>query len=451
MKTLSLKRSIDFYIGGFILAILYFPIRLTGFILKRDHSLKRPKHIFVIKLLGGGSLFSLSPTLFHLQQKYPDVKISLIGSKGVKAFAGVLPFFHQFIEIEDHGFWPLLSSCLKAWWALWKHADVTIDLELHSRLTTALTSLSATRDRIGLIDSHSQWRRRIYTHSIYVFPATSSYSAYDALAQLFGIDTFHMQEYKTFFKENIQCQIPSELENLRKSIREQNKSLIALGLFCSDLAKERELPFSVWSQLLQNLAHNHRCHFLLLGGPQDKTPANQLIASLPVDLHSQITNACGLLSLKQSIQMIEHSRFFIGIDSALIHLARFLEVPQLGFWGPTKPSAILHPSPVPSLHFSKNLSCSPCVHVTNAPPCQKNNICMKKHSEDIPHITTQLLQVLQNLEHKSFTDPSLNQPIKTFPTSNSNTSYLPSTEYIQDSWAYMPDGCSKYLELKVHY
>jgi ADP-heptose:LPS heptosyltransferase len=67
-----------------------------------------------------------------------------------------------------------------------------------------------------------------------------------------------------------------------------------------------------------------------------------------------------------------------SIDSALLHYGRLLGVRTISFWGPTDPGSLLRPEPgaAEEVHYRK-LSCSPCVHLTQQPPCGGNNLCMR--------------------------------------------------------------------------
>ncbi|GAM08921.1 ADP-heptose:LPS heptosyltransferase II [Geobacter sp. OR-1] len=88
-------------------------------------------------------------------------------------------------------------------------------------------------------------------------------------------------------------------------------------------------------------------------------------------------NHCGKLTFNQSIAFLATSDEFIGIDSGLLHFARILGVQCTSFWGPTDPATRLKPFPglIESIYYRK-VPCSPCVHVSEVPPCNGENICI---------------------------------------------------------------------------
>lgn len=63
------KKFIDKYVGFTLLAIITPISLLLGFILKRDHNIKEVNHsITLIKILGGGSLFTALVPLIALKK-----------------------------------------------------------------------------------------------------------------------------------------------------------------------------------------------------------------------------------------------------------------------------------------------------------------------------------------------------------------------------------------------
>ena len=76
---------------------------------------------------------------------------------------------------------------------------------------------------------------------------------------------------------------------------------------------------------------------------------------------------------------------FWGIDSALLHYARFLRTPCLSFWGPTHPETRLKPiDGLAERVVYRKVPCSPCIHLAEEPPCGGNNVCIRNLFESAP-------------------------------------------------------------------
>ena len=116
----------------------------------------------------------------------------------------------------------------------------------------------------------------------------------------------------------------------------------------------------------------------LFGAPSDKAALDTLGGMLSA-AYPQLTivNLAGK-DLRESVLALDRMDRLFFIDSALLHFARLLGKPAASFWGPTDPSVLLRPSGLAPevVHYVK-LSCSPCVHVAQKPPCGGNNICMR--------------------------------------------------------------------------
>ncbi|MEJ0090071.1 MAG: glycosyltransferase family 9 protein [Limisphaerales bacterium] len=82
--------------------------------------------------------------------------------------------------------------------------------------------------------------------------------------------------------------------------------------------KAKDWPCSEWIKLVQFLAGVQGMNVIELG----------LNQTLNIE-HSRFQSLCGRLSLMETAEVIRRARFFIGIDSALAHMANALERPGL--------------------------------------------------------------------------------------------------------------------------
>jgi ADP-heptose:LPS heptosyltransferase len=369
---LSLKKILDFWLGGALVVLLYIPVRIAGKILKRNHSLENLRHIALIKLLGGGSLFMALPALEEIKRKHPKTMLSIVCSPAIRPFAESLEVFDSIQVLDDKMPGKLILSSLQTLFWLMTQVDLTIDLEVHSRLTTVFTTLSMVKNRLGLIGQNSLWRRRIYTHSLYINPFKSIYDSYDALAIILGSKRLDIETSRKKWSERFQkYSMPAQLQNL------EAESYIALGFGCSDLALERMMSTQEAKELIEGLASLGR-PLLFLGGAKERIWVEVVCLGLSEHAKSamKIYNLCGDLSLNESLVVLSRAHAFVGIDSALMHFARYFSISTVGFWGPTSPLGLIRPLPIAELQIYKDIACSPCVHLTEFPPCRGQNICM---------------------------------------------------------------------------
>jgi ADP-heptose:LPS heptosyltransferase len=371
MKIGAIK-LIDYYIGNLFIVILKPVIFLFGKFLKRDHSFKLQKNVTFVKLLGGGSLVIAFPSLLGLRKKYPDLKINLVTTKGVSPFARSLNIFDNIFEIDYSGISSLLLSTLKTYFKVFG-TDTIIDLEVHSRLTTVFSGLTAARNRIGFYLHEAFWKGRIHTHMIFFNMFSGAYEFYDKVVQLYSVSPVSANE----------CQ--ERLLRLIPQPEKPHKYRLCIGHACSDLSKERMLSVKNWESVFRTrLEKSFGGEVVFLGTGKDSELAFEIITRLSsYFINAEFVNLCGKTSLSESLSMLCSANEFWGIDSSLVHYARLFKIKCVSFWGPTDPKSYLRN--IPDLQEETvycKIPCSPCIHITETPPCKGDNICIQNLFND---------------------------------------------------------------------
>ncbi len=369
---LRVQKWIDHNFGLFI----FFWIRpvslLLGKLLRRDHDLTIRKHIVVMKLLGGGSLFVALPTLKAIRDRYPDQRITLVCTPMVRPFAELTGVFDDFAVIRTDSAPLLLVSAFRSLYRCFK-ADCLINFEIHSKMAGLFSLLTCSRNRIGFYMQWNAWKHGVTTHALFYNEIAPIHIAYEQVIHYLDANkpsdteiTAHLGEANGF-----------RLGPLRRTPRAE----IALGAFSSGLCPEREFLPDEWLQILQPKFRPGDTRIHLLGGPGDRAKADVLMSQLQAAGY-QVSDHCGQLSLRDSVQVILDCDEFLTIDSGLNHVVRRLGVKITSYWGPTDPLHLL--APIEGLDedvHAVSLFCSPCVHIIDSSPCQGNNLCLKSHLE----------------------------------------------------------------------
>lgn len=366
---LRTKKRLDYYGGAVLMAVFKPWVWLIGRIIRRDQDPRVRGGICFIKMLGGGSLIIAYPALLGLRDRYPTATFSLITFRGTAPFAKSLGIFDRIDAVDDSSFLRLVGSCLRC---LWKNflVDTIVDLEVHSRLTTVLSSLTCARMRVGFYLEAVIWRKHLHTHLIFFNRFSQTFLWYDAVARLLGAE-------------------PASIELCGRRIREyggltetpiDSERRIAVGHGCSDLGRERMLDEQQWLAVFEKrLDPAKKATVLFLGDGEDRDLPARIIEKLSGRFASVIfENHCGTLPLADSLRVLAGCREFWGIDSSLLHYARLLGLKCVSYWGPTDPAALLRPIPGldETLHYGK-VPCSPCIHVAEETPCKGNNVCIQ--------------------------------------------------------------------------
>jgi ADP-heptose:LPS heptosyltransferase len=386
---ISTIKFLDYYVGSSILVLLKPIVILLGNILRRDHDLKINKNVTFVKLLGGGSLVIAFPALLGLRKKYPDLKINLVTTKEISPFARSLNIFDDYFEIDRSGVLKILLTSVVTFIRTFG-TDTIIDLEVHSKLTTVFSVLTAARNRIGFYVHDAFWRRRVYTHMVFFNNYSGTYEFYDKIVQLFSASPSSAIEGK----EHV-LKVISGSEKPEGIKGDSGKYKLCIGHACSDLSRERMLSISNWERVfLSRLDTSFNGEVIFLGGYRDRELASGIIERVnPYFKNTGFINLCGKTNLNESLSVLSLSNEFWGIDSSLIHYARLLRIKCVSFWGPTDPKGYLRriPDLLEEVVYCK-IPCSPCIHITESPPCMGDNVCIQnlfsKEKREWPGIVT---------------------------------------------------------------
>ena len=366
---LETKKTLDYYAGGLGMALVRPWVWLLGLFLHRDHAPEVRDSLCFVKMLGGGSLVIAYPALLGLRLRHPDATLSLITLRGVRPFAESLGVFDRIDEIDDSSAARLVASALRCLWRNLR-VDTVVDLEVYSRLTTLLSTLTGARNRVGFYLESVFWRRRLHTHLLFFNRFSGSFHWYDAVARLLGVE-------------------PASVEQCRRRLRERFRPgsaqagaprRIAIGHGCSDFARERMLDEDQWSVVLERrLPASQPAEVIFLGARDDRPLADRVVERAAGRVPWVcFRNRCGELPLDGSLEVLASCHEFWGVDSALLHYARLLSLRCVSFWGPTDPATRLrHMADLEEeVHYGK-VPCSPCVHVAEEPPCRGDNVCVR--------------------------------------------------------------------------
>ena len=366
---LQIKKILDFYFGGLLILLLRPLTILLGKILKRNHDPIPRGDITVIKLLGGGSLIIGASALLAIKKTYPKNKLQIVTTPSIVPFAKSLGVFDEILVINDQSFITLVLSSISILKKLFR-TDTILDYEVYSRLTTIFALLTCARNRIGFYRESVEARRNFSTHIVYFNLYYGSWHFYEDLSRLIG------------------CQIPSDKETRDHFLKlhdiqpSQTGSTLKIGIGhgCSDLSFERMLSPSEWRSLASmHLDQNKQYAFHFFGVKKDSILAQEIIKELKaLPFQMSFYDHCGETNLNGSIKAMSLMNEFWAIDSSLLHYSRLMGIKTLSVFGPTSPQSLIKKlSYLEEKIMYQQIPCSPCVHVTETPPCNGNNICIK--------------------------------------------------------------------------
>jgi ADP-heptose:LPS heptosyltransferase len=363
MMNVQTKQFIDKYLGNVLLWFHIIFVRLLGVLLRRNHQISRPPNtIFVIKMLGLGSLIIASDSIYSLRKRYPQSKLVLLTGSGVAPGIEPVGLFDDIVVIRDKNWFTLIGDTIRFVLYTWRAGRTwIIDLEVYSTLTTLLSSWTMAINRFGFELDKVAFRHYLNTHHVYFNRLLGVKENYQQLVKAAGVEQF----YDFIFPYQI-----TESKQAR---------YIAINNTCSDLGGHvRKLPDIQLAALCNHLVEQSEIVFL--GAPADAIAIDQFIQT---HLQSHINKVINLPALKLNFDayyrfLKQEVKLMVTIDSAPLHIAQKLEIPMVSLWGPTMPQHLMRNAhQLEGEYYYLKKICSPCIHLTERLPCGGNNHCMK--------------------------------------------------------------------------
>jgi ADP-heptose:LPS heptosyltransferase len=113
-----------------------------------------------------------------------------------------------------------------------------------------------------------------------------------------------------------------------------------------------------WLKLFKNLQLKYPGNSLILLGDKTELYINQKISSAE---YPTIESLIGKTTLNDVVDIIYHAKFYIGLDSGLMHIAAALNKPTFTIWGASNPALYGYEWMGPKHKvISLNLPCAPC-------------------------------------------------------------------------------------------
>jgi ADP-heptose:LPS heptosyltransferase len=360
---LATKRALDFYLGRPFLSILRLAARILGMLLRRDHALAPVRSILIVKFQGLGSLVICKPALAALRRQYPNARIIFWGTPAMLPLAQQMPELDELLVLDDRNVLSAVRSTLAALLRLWRvRIDWAFDLEVYSRLSSVLVTLSLGRNRTGF--ALEQLRsRRVHTHLIY-------FNRYMHLGEAYARIVGQLLPPGSMVDTNDYGAWRFALDPVPAIPR----PYLLFNIHAGDLALERRWPRESFAELINELLQRRPdAVAVLIGHGQAEVAYSAGLAQ-----GERIIDLSGRLNLTETYRAIAHAELVVTNDSAPLHFALSSGVKLLGLFGPTRAETYLPPGRTNVAAAHVPLYCSPCVHHWEPPPCNGDNQCMKR-------------------------------------------------------------------------
>lgn len=336
--------------------------------------------LYVVKLLGGGSLCILLPYLAELKSK-KDIRLVLVSTKVCTVFSNDLKIFDASICLDTYfGVCNFLKLSVTNLFCrlLGKNRSASINFEFHSAVTAYISSLLFSPVSCGVMNNLSLSFSGIYDKTTFYNGHANVGVVYaHLLLNIFNRnDIYPTDKCNSAIAEYVRAvEMSISLDKLGVS-----SEFVAVSPFSSGLSPERELSTNQMVATLVKL--NPHCKpIYILGSNADVKRADILMSSYKASgARASIVSLCGALTISASAKLARESQLYITIDSGLNHYIRMTTARLIhSYWGPTDPNIMLDNTFFCGdelIHYKK-VYCSPCVHIVDKAPCGGRNVCIE--------------------------------------------------------------------------
>lgn len=328
---------------------------LKNLFIKRGGKIRsNPENILLIQLGDIGDVILTFPCLRALRETYPAANIQIAVRKKAEGLIregqeadGVIP-----ISKEKRGFLGIIQHQIYFVKKLRSHNfDLAIDLRTGTR-GAIMAFLSGARERISF-QAHDEpfWRNRLFT-TLLDHPYHPGQHVTDYLLDFLAV-------FKIIPSSNIPEYVIS-----RKALNEAKAILHREGIKCGQpviaiqpfsLWSYKELPEKTMAALINKIQQNHQVDIILIGAPTEREMATSLEKSIDKKIH----NLVGQTSISILPALLNYCSFFIGIDSAGLHIAAAVGTRTAAIFGPSSPDSWA-PKGNSHLVIQADLPCVPC-------------------------------------------------------------------------------------------
>jgi ADP-heptose:LPS heptosyltransferase len=352
--------------------------RLLGMLLRRDHTItsSNVNRIVVAKLLGMGSILQATPLLKALRLRYPKAKLTFVTMRSNQELLLRLSCVDEVLVLDDRSVLTMAGTTLRTIATLIRmRADLFFDLEVYSGFASLLALFAVTRNRLGFYRHSTAFKKGIYTHLVYFNTRMPVRQLYLQLGRVAGIPAGQSEITGPLGVHDHERSKVSRLL-CETSGWQAEKPYIVINPNASDLLVERRWPVENVIEAIGSLVSSGS-QIVLMGAPNEARFVRRLFEMLAPDLRFHVANTAGLLNIGELLALLEGAACVLTNDTGPMHMAIALGRPTVCLFGPVNPEHYGQELPYVEI-FYEQVSCSPCVHEADDPPCGGNNICMQR-------------------------------------------------------------------------
>jgi len=299
----------------------------------------------------GDNIFTL-PAVHLLRETFPDAHLAVLVQSNLGPLWDIVPEIDEVITYDLKGGW----RDLKSKWDLMRmlrkrHFDLGVVFpgSFESALWLCLARIP---ERWGYAE---EGRSLLLTRAVRSPRRYRDTPRIDYYYHL--LDSAESDETAPPAVIELSPELVHRAEELLLNVVKDDRDLLLIGFHPrSSYGQAKCWPGRKFSRLAQLLVKKQGATILLFGSETERN----LLQKIADAAGDGVVNMAGQTNLKESAALISLCRVFVANDSGPLHLAAALEVPVIGLYGSTDPTATGPRGKRVSVIY-KNVECSPCL------------------------------------------------------------------------------------------
>lgn len=296
--------------------------------------MKKPNHIFVIRLSAMGDVAMTVPVLRVLLQTYPQLKITVVSKTPFKPlFSGLdrCDFLEADVRGKHKGFG--IFKLAKQARALGIEAVADLHNVIRSKAITNYLGYKGIK-RATINKGRSEKKALVAAKGKQLHQLKSTHQRY--------ADVFEELGYPIDLKDYITPKPLALQQKHHLLIGTQPKKLIGIAPFAA--YKSKMYPLEMMEEVISELGASNKYQILLFGGGASEIEQLETIAAK----HKNVINVAGTLTFSEELVLLSNLDLMVAMDSSNGHLAAMFGIPVITLWGVTHPYAGFKPFSQPN-------------------------------------------------------------------------------------------------------
>lgn len=315
----------------------------------------RPRRILLIKMWGLGNLTMILPIARRIKASDPEVEIDLLTLEQNREFAIGMSELETIHTLEPSGMVPAkllsLAGRLRR-----RHYDLVLDFEQFLRASALLTFLARPAYSVGFATPR-QWRHHAYDAIVPLDPHRHMLYGFRAIARAGGID----------IDDRPERYVPRSVAAGRRvrarthGWRHAGRPLVVLHVGSGDNFIGRRWPSQRFARFADLAIARFGAEVVFTGTRHEL----DLVAEARRAMLGPSVDFSGRLSTIELIELLAQADLVVSNDTAPVHFAAALGIPQIAIYGPNTPR-LYGPLSERARVLYRALPCSPCITNSNA-------------------------------------------------------------------------------------